>query len=61
MKKGARGLLHFGATLLKIRKQIGGLSFMKIPAVSPSLYQKEQNCFGPPNFIAQLPLCKERL
>ena len=36
----------------------GVMSFMKIPLVSPSLDQKEKNCFGhpPPNSIAQLRL-----
>ena len=47
-----------------IRSIIGGkktkwglfvlLSFMKITLVSPSLYQKEQNCFGPPKFHSSI-------
>ena len=38
------------------KDQNGVLSFMKISLVSPSLDQKEQNCFGTPNFKAQLRL-----
>ena len=33
---------------------IGVLSFMKIPLVSLSLDQKEQNCFGHPQFFSSI-------
>ena len=33
----------------------GVMSFMKIPLVSPSLDQKEKNCFGhPPKFYSSI-------
>ena len=32
----------------------GVLSFMKIPLLSPSLDQKEQNCFGHPQFYSSI-------
>ena len=32
----------------------GVLSLMKIPLVSPSLDQKEQNCFGHPKFYSSI-------
>ena len=32
----------------------GLLSFMKIPLVCPSLDQKEQNCFGHPQFYSSI-------
>ena len=41
----------------EIRTKIGPfwvLSFMKIPLVSPSLDQKEQNCFGHPQFYSSI-------
>ena len=31
-----------------------GLSFIKIPLVNPSLDQKEQNCFGHPQFYSSI-------
>ena len=40
----------------KKRNLLGMCSFIKIPLVSPIFYHKEQICFCPPNFIAQLRL-----